>query len=231
MNFGISVSLMPVSSLCAVSREALKCHVANSMQRYWQHNVNIVIELPVATRSFPEVKGPLRLAFITLPKWAKGCGISGQLAVPMESCPESEVPTWKNVDWWLAAFLLLESWHERTWELNYGPVHSYSARLTGWDDRVWRHAWVNRIALFFRAWVGHLSHQSQDKILGVLPRPEIIVTHDVDAIAKTLPIHLKKQRLFFNAGRAVFSLTIGKEALAHAMRLFSKMTIGGPSIN
>jgi len=74
--------------------------------------------------------------------------------------------------------------------------------LREWDTRVWDAAWVNRIALFLRAWSAHESDKASSDLFGVLPAPKIDVTHDVDAVAKTLPIRIKQGGFnFVNAVR------------------------------
>ena len=45
-------------------------------------------------------------------------------------------------------FLMLECWHERLFEKDNGPIHSYGYKLKNWDTRAWERAWVNRMALF-----------------------------------------------------------------------------------
>ncbi len=129
---------------------------------------------------------------IELPIWAEDCGVKGKILVPRECAASNLGPNfWKEVDWWLAVFLLLEGWHERLWEKTKGVIHSYSFRLTGWDSRAWDHAWVNRIALFLRKWVTR-ENNSVDALVGPLPGANLIVTHDVDAVEKTIPIRFKQ---------------------------------------
>jgi hypothetical protein len=131
------------------------------------------------------------------------------------------VAAWEDVDWWLAAFLMLECWHERVWELDHGPIHSYSLRLNGWDARVWDHAWVNRIALFFRRWAAQGALMPESVLLGSLPAPEFVMTHDVDAISKTVSIRLKQGAFnLFNVGRAMARGNVRQAMirLAHVVR-------------
>jgi len=193
------------NSLPPVSREELKRHVLFAMQRYWSTSNEAVANLPIREVLFPEAFGPLRLVFVLLPKWASECGVDGQLAVPVEACLNPLDPVWDDVDWWLASFLMLECWHERAWELDHGPIHSYSQWLKDWDVRVWDHAWVNRIALFFRKWAAHHSQRPEEELFGLLPQPEFVMTHDVDAVSKTIPIRLKQGAFnLFNVGRLIF---------------------------
>lgn len=146
--------------------------------------------LPVRTKFTVSCDVPLQLVKVRLPDWGVAYGIDGAILIPRETLPESG--DWRQVDWWLAAFLMLEGWHERIWEEQHGPIHSYSLRLKGWDKRVWQHAWVNRIALFFRAWSAEYTNTSVERLFGPLPAPEFVMTHDVDAVAKTLPIRIKQ---------------------------------------
>ena len=204
-----------------VAGEDLKRHVLFAMQRYWSSDAGAVADLPVRKGLFPDVPGPLRLVLVLLPEWATECGVDGRLAVPREACLNPEAPAWEDVDWWLAAFLMLESWHERVWELDHGSIHSYSLRLSGWDARVWDHAWVNRIALFFRRWAARQSYRPEGELLGALPQPEFVMTHDVDAVSKTVPIRLKQGAFnLFNAGRAMArgKVCLALVRLAQAMR-------------
>lgn len=183
------------------SYESIKAHVIKVLSVYCSRTEINLEQLSVQQANDCEVVGGLRLVEIQLPKWAVMCGVEGKLLVPNEACANSQ--NWQQVDWWLAVFLLLECWHERTWELNHGTIHSYSFRLEEWDQRAWDYPWVNLIAIFLREW----CHRQENKItnqslFGVLPKTQIVMTHDVDAINKTVPIRIK-QSLFniFNAGK------------------------------
>jgi len=162
---------------------------------------------------------------ILLPDWAKQWAINDVLLVPKEACAKGE-NNWSGVDWWLAAFLLLECWHERAWEHRHGPIHSYSFRLKGWDKRAWDRAWVNRIALFVRQWAAHNQGKTPEELLGQLPKVEFLITHDVDAVRKTLSIRLK-QGIFnlFNMSKALTNrnLPLAANKLQNSLRfLFGK---------
>ena len=179
-------------SLPFPERHSLKKHVIRSLSRYWAEHVELVETLPVHEQKKTEIVVPLHLIEVPLPDWAKHCAVNGVILVPLESCQEPEKPEWSKVDWWLAAFLLLECWHERVFELEHGSLHSYSVRLKNWDTRAWDHAWVNRIALFLRAWCAEHHKQQAEDILGPFPKAKLIMTHDVDAVAKTVPIRIKQ---------------------------------------
>lgn len=194
---------MPIEAMPLPSSRAIQNHIRVALSRYWpQHSLDFDI-IPVVEAQLPTIHGPLKLRTIQLPDWAVHLGIEDKILVPEESCVGGD--DWQQVDWWLAAFLLLECWHERTWELQHGPIHSYSFCLKGWDTRAWDHAWVNRIALFLKAWLVQQVLTKADPVSLSLPEPEFVMTHDVDAVSKTIPIRLK-QGVFnlFNAGRLMY---------------------------
>ena len=184
----------------------LREHVQSALRDYWSEDQKLVEKLPIPICPNPAIQLPLQLTTIRLPSWANECGVDSQLLIPRELVQEGN--DWQNVDWWLAAFLLLEGWHERLWEAQHSPIHSYSFRLKGWDVRAWEHAWVNRIGLFLRAWAIQQSEDGDTGKLGPLPNTKIHMTHDVDAVAKTLPIRLKQGA--FNLFNAVQSVRRGQ---------------------
>jgi len=193
------------------SAEEMRDHVLAALQRYWPNDPTSVTRLPVSQNVAQDrIRGPLRLVEVKMPEWAADCGVDASLLVPQEavSAVEDHAYAWRHTDWWLAAFLLLEAWHERVWEHQHGPVHSYSFRLQGWDERVWQHAWVNRIGLFLRQWAIQSSSEINEAELGPPPKLEIHMTHDVDAVRKTVPIRLKQGA--FNLFNAAHSLRRGQ---------------------
>jgi hypothetical protein len=165
---------LPVPSV-----QAMRAQVRSALNSVWGDHADDVEALPIPPASPAAVSGALRLVSVDLPEWAADLGVDRSLLVPAEVGGES----WKVVDWWTAAFLLLECWHERAWEQQHGPVHSYSHRLVGWDRRAWQRAWVNRIGAFMGRWANI-----------DLPRSSahIVLSHDVDALAKTVPIRIKQ---------------------------------------
>jgi len=193
--------------LALPGNKAICTHVLTALSRYWPNDSKPIRLLPVQQRRVTDpITSPLSLVEIKMPAWAANCGVDGILLVPKEAIaggkPNSEL--WQYTDWWLAAFLLLEGWHERVWEHQYGPIHSYSFRLTGWDERAWEHAWVNRIALFLRCWARQVFGKEAIDRMGPLPKFDIKMTHDVDAVVKTLPIRLKQGAFnLFNAMRSL----------------------------
>ena len=154
-------------------------------------------------RPQPAISPPLRLQVVAVPHWAADAAVEGKLLVPYEVLPantQTSADTWRSVDWLLAAFLLLEGWHERLWEHQYGPIHSYSLGLKDWDERVWHEPGL--IALDCSPPVSYPAFKNPEAQLGPLQNP-YSVTHDVDAVQKTLPIRLKQGAFkLFNAVRA-----------------------------
>ena len=209
-------------------RPALTSHVLGSLQCYWPKNEDCVAALALESRAQPkEIKLPLRLRDIEVPEWAAVCAVNGKLLVPEESFPQvqnqAEGDQWQEVDWFLAVFLMLEAWHERIWEYKHGPIHSYSFRLRGWDERAWDYAWVNRIALFLREWAAKKAGVISEELLGPLPRAEVVMTHDVDALAKTIPIRIKQTAfILLNAAQEILEgrLKIGVKRMWHAANFF-----------
>lgn len=194
---------MPVDAITLPNAERIRAHVLAALGRYWSADPKRVASLSVEQKSsVAAICGPLRLVEVPLPDWATHCGVEGALLVPAEAA--AEAGTWQHTDWWLAAFLLLEAWHERVWECDHGPIHSFSFYLKGWDERAWQHAWVNRIGLFLRQWAIQQAGDGGADRIGPLPKIQIHMTHDVDAVAKTLPIRLKQGAFnLFNAAQSV----------------------------
>ena len=177
--------------------EQVKQHVLNSLLRYWSSNPQAIAELPInAEEANSNIALPLRLTAVRLPEWAHEACVNGELLIPVELLPlgfKHDHPNqWQQINWFLAAFIMLEAWHERVWEAEHGPIHSYSFRLSGWDVRFWQRAWVNRIALFLRLWAVHRQNSTTELLFGPLPESKVSMTHDVDAVKKTLAIRLKQ---------------------------------------
>ena len=110
---------------------------------------------------------------------------------------------------------------ERAHEQKYAPIHSYSFRLRGWPPEIWSRAWANRIALFLRRFAATESGKDEKSLFGPLPKAEIVLTHDVDAVRKTMPIRCK-QAIFnlFNMARALAGLR-GEKARRCAKAAFN----------
>lgn len=156
----------------------------------------------VATPSRPELRD------VELPPWGAGCAVDGTLAVPTLAVRPGDGLVWERTDWLLAAAWYVDGAAERAHEARYGPIHSYSYRLSGWPDRMWSHAWANRIALFLRRWAARAAEADEDRLLGPLPAASVLLTHDVDAVRKTTANRIKQSA--FHAANAARHLTKGQ---------------------
>ena len=154
--------------------------------------------------------GPLPpcLVEIELPAWAEGVGVDGKLAVPIHLADEGKVHDWRGIPWGDVACWFLLGFAERKHEHEKGVIDSYSFRLKNWDERMWRHAWVNRIALFLRIWAARDTECDEEGLFGPLPKAEVFLTHDVDAVSKTIPMISK--RLAQGAIQTAVSLAKGR---------------------
>ena len=219
---------MKNKELCLPSYSEIREHGVSALQSYWPSRTELIAQLPVLENQINISAGePLKLKSIRLPDWAGHCGVDQCLLVPLESVPPDyvgpEADLWREIDWFLAVFLLIECWHERLWENKFGPIHSYSFRLKGWDKRAWQHAWVNRIGLFLREWAAHLENDTAESRFGPLPTTKIHMTHDVDAISKTWAIRIKQSGFFFfNAIRSTCQgdIRVAAERLGKAFIFF-----------
>lgn len=164
-------------------------------------------DLPIKTSSEPHNGW----VFVTLPKWASDLEPADKdgLLVPNWGGGTTD---WADYDWWRGAHVMLMCDWERKHEASHGPIHSYSSRLEAELQPVFDHAWVNRIILFLRRWWANQHDEAEEKAFGALPAPILYLTHDVDAVAKTLPIRLKQaafcsyNRQFAKAARFMFGL-------------------------
>jgi hypothetical protein len=165
--------------------------------------------LRAAARLLPDPAASARLASLPIPASATADRMTGWQFIPMPDFARDLVPApytgllvpvyddmpaqqWQQVDWWQAAHDMLHCRAERAWEAAHGPAHSYRFRLgDAVPDALFDHAWVNRMILFLRRWWAALHTADETASFGALPRPNIHLTHDVDAVKKTLAIRLK----------------------------------------
>lgn len=188
--------------------EQYRRHAMNALSEYWGQGERYVAEwiLAADSESSPICTRP-DFTLVTLPDWASDLAADGGLLVPSECIKDLDGPEWERTDWLLAVFHMLECSAEREFERRHGPIHSYSFRLRGWDARVWSRAWVNRIALFLRRWAARRHGRNETELFGPVPHARIVLTHDVDAIRKTISIRLKQGA--FNVWKSASSLGLG----------------------
>jgi hypothetical protein len=178
-------------------------YLSKVLARYWSDNAEVILKLPIPVVPPPDPEPlPPKVQLVSLPRWAKNIGVNGDILVPSQFVISGQGPTWTRTDWWGVVFWYLNGVAERVFEAKHGPIYSYSFRLKDWDPRLWERAWVNRMAMFLRRWAAQIEGLDEEAIFGPLPSPEVILTHDVDAIAKTIDIRLKQAAFhFFNAVR------------------------------
>jgi hypothetical protein len=167
-------------------REVVIEHVIKSLNIYFKSNSEEISKLPIASIENFKIRMPLKLIAINLPDWGIEAGVRGQILVPEESLA-TKTTKWTDVDWFLAAFLLLESCHERTWELQHYQIKSYSSRLKKWDTRAWDYAWVNRIGIFLSLW-----NDRNFELGNIRKEYKLELSHDIDAISKTFQLRIKQ---------------------------------------
>lgn len=176
-----------------------------TLNRYWPRNQDLLFQLPIPEQ-IPSIQEslPPKVIDVLLPDWAYEFGVDGKVLIPAWTVVPGEHALWERIDWLAAIFWYLSGSAEREYEKRQGPIHSYSFRLPGWDRRLWERAWVNRIALFLRRRAARRAEQEECEVFGPLPEPEILLTHDVDAVRKTPAIRLKQSAFHcFNALRSL----------------------------
>lgn len=184
-----------------------------------------LLSLPMAkTTTSPAFE----LVSVSLPPWASDISVAkyGGLLVDRSCVVEGDGEPFTRCDWWQAAFYFLSGWIERKHEDRNGPIHSYALRLRNSPEGLFDHAWVNRIMLFLRRWAAHQAGRDERELFERLPDPVFDLTHDVDAVAKTLPLRVKQTAFsLVNFGRL---LTRGESpaALKHANKAL-KFSFGG----
>ncbi|WP_299866614.1 hypothetical protein [uncultured Hoeflea sp.] len=171
--------------------------------RYWPSGHEAVARLPFPIVDADPGAEPA-LHHIALPDWAADLGVDGRLLVFASTLsPVEGKPDWQCCDWIANAFYMLAGSPERAHERLHGPILSYSFRLPRTLDPLYQHAWVNRSFLFLRRWAAREAGLSEEAVFGPLPRAQILLTHDVDAIRLTPEIRFKQTAFqLTNAARA-----------------------------
>jgi len=187
---------------------ARRSYTLRALAAYWPKTDVPIAGVPMAAAPPVAVERlPPRLVEIELPDWAAGLAPEQTLPVPAHCVIEGQAPAFERVDWLGVAFWYLNGSAERAHEALHGPVHSYSYKLAGWPPRMWERAWVNRIALFLRRWAARRAQAVEADLFGPLPQPQIMITHDVDAVRKTWSIRGKQSA--FHAYNGVRRLLAG----------------------
>lgn len=186
-----------------MSVKKTRAYIISQGKEYWGQQSSLIETLPIPQKSIAEY----RFKDVCLPAWAKGLGIGDQNIIPVDTgyiVQDLEKDEWQCVDWFSYAFHLLNGLYERQIEDENGPIHSYSMHIKDYPVALWEYAWVNRIFMFLRKWAAQEAAAEETTLFGPLPRGKIVLTHDVDALRKTLAIRLKQTAFhLFNALRAL----------------------------
>lgn len=165
-------------------------HTVSAGQRYFGSGIDhiLALEFPVTTadREFA-------LEEVPLPDWAADLGVGSPPILLVDPCciAPGDGATFERCDWLQAAHLHLSGWLERSVEDRSGPVQSYAFRLPGAWSRAYDHAWVNRIFLFLRRYAARRNQQEETELFGPKPEARFYLSHDVDALNKTVQLRLK----------------------------------------
>lgn len=195
---------------------ALARHLAlDALTRYWTRDLGPIEALAQPSPPWPaEEHLPPILIHVQLPEWAADLGVDGRIPVPAHRVDSGMDDPFLRTDWLGAAFWYIHGCAERAFEAAHGPIHSYSFRLKGWNADIWQRAWANRIALLLRRWSARHSGMSEDMLFGPLPKAEILLTHDIDALSMTWSLRCKQAA--FHGFNAIRQLLRGRPASAKA---------------
>ena len=141
-------------------------YVVEQGNDYWPRNKKLILDLPICCRFYSNrFDSSPKVREVRLPDWASDIGIYGNLLIPTGSILPGSGPEWKRTNWFYAAFWYISGIAEWYFEKFLGrPVHSYSFKLSGWDNRLWERAWVNRIFLFLRRWAAYLQGAREEEL-------------------------------------------------------------------
>ena len=179
-------------------------------ERYWPGRAAPISALAMPRR---RMAGSAGHRLVMLPDWARDLGVGGALLVNDAAIAPGPEPEFFRCDWLAACFFHLTGAAES------GRTDSYSA-LTA-DPRLFDHAWVNRIFLLLRRMAARHAGQQEEALFGPLPQARIHLTHDVDAIIKTLEVRCKQTAFhLFNTARALTRLQFRRavKTFAQAIR-------------
>ena len=160
---------------------------------YWGSCVHAIARLPIPIVQDYEPRIDPAFRYVSLPDWAAELGVDRKLLVfDNVMLPDENAPEWQRCDWIANAFHMLSGTVERKYEETNGPALSYAFRLPEALAPLFEHAWVNRTFLFLRRWAAREAGLPEEALFGPLPKAEISLTHDVDAVRLTPEIRIKQ---------------------------------------
>ncbi len=143
-----------------------------------------------------------------MPDWAADLGVGCPPSLLVDPCCviPGKAAAFERCDWLRAAHLHLSGWLERSVEDRSGPIQSYAFRLPGTWSPAYDHAWVNRIFLFLRRYAARQLGREDATLFGPKPQARFFLSHDVDALKKTVQLRLKATAM---SGIATLRLLLG----------------------
>lgn len=212
---------------CApLTRAAMVAYVQQVGERYWPLH-KAPADARDAAAHVPCQELGRQWVSVALPPRYAAWGVDGALWVDAAAVPAGSADAFAACDWFLAAFSYLAGMAEWHHEAAHGPVHSFALRLPQVPVRCYEHAWANRILLLLRALEAERLGVVADSHFGPLPKAEILLTHDVDALDKTWPIRLKQTAFeAFNVLR--FMLQAKPGAAWKALKAGARMLLRTP---
>lgn len=166
--------------------------------RYWSRNPAAVAQLAMPETSY---RPQHRFRTVALPDWARDLGVGRPESIMVDDACIAAAPgdEFARCNWIAACYFFLTGAAEPD-----DRHDSYSGLMLGFDPRVAEHAWVNRIFLLLRRMAARQAQTTEGALFGALPDPDIVLTHDVDAVVKTPEIRLKQTAFHLvNAAQAL----------------------------
>ncbi|QWG14870.1 hypothetical protein KMZ29_09540 [Bradyrhizobium sediminis] len=188
-------------------------------ERYWPDGRGeLVAALPQQPTSWTASR---RCEMVELPLWAveAGVGAPAALLVDRAAIASGDGPAFDRCNWFAAAFMFLTGAQEGE-----ASENSYSGAVGDTDPRLFERAWVNRYMLLLRKLAARHASRPEHELFGAIPKSEIDLTHDVDAVRKTLEIRLKQSAFFgFNAARSALKgeWRSARQKAMHGIRFFT----------
>lgn len=179
-------------------------NVVENLSIYWPKNKKFIISFLKKNYkdvNFKNIK--LKPKKIRLTKY-KNLGIQNMIVIPDAFGLSDDI---ENLDWANIIFFLVNNLFEKEYEKKNKKIFSYSSKLKNTDKIFFSYAWTNRYALLLREIVANKKKKNTAKLFGKKPSGEIILTHDIDIIKKTLNNILKQSIFnFFNFFKSLIYL-------------------------
>ena len=167
-------------------------NVIENFSIYWPKNKKLITNF--LKKNYKEVNFKninLESKKIKLTKY-KYLGIKNIVIIPKSFYISHDI---ENLDWANIIFFIVNNIFEKEYEKNNNKIFSYSSKLKNIDKTFFSYAWANRYALLLREIVANKENKTAAKLFGEKPPGQIILTHDIDVIKKTLN-NIVKQSIF-----------------------------------